>query len=365
MEPMIPRIRKPVEREGAERYLLFTLLSFGLSVSLTRLFLGLTGYPQLGGGTLHIAHLLWGGLLLFIAALLPILYANRWIYVVSSILSGAGVGLFIDEVGKFITRTNDYFYPPAAPIIYAFFLLTVLLYVEIRRPHRADDRSQMYAVLEDLEEVLDRDLSDQERARILDRLNRIQTRSEYPDFASLVQHLRDFITSDTIYLVPHRPGIIERGQKLYSQIEARLIHRNDLRIFLAILLTLMGAWSLRYPLLVVFGAFSYSSMPLIITELVQSGLVHSQAAIIWFEVRLGLQAAIGLIFLIAAVLYFAGLDRRATGLSYLGLLASLTSVNLLVFYFDQFTTIISAALQFLILVVVVYYRRRFLANRLL
>ena len=128
MNHLFSYIRKPVERQDAGRYLLLTLLSFAASVSLTRLFLYLTGYPQIGGGTLHIAHLLWGGLLLFIAALVPLIFANRWVYTSAALLAGAGVGLFIDEVGKFITRTNDYFYPPAAPTIYAFFLLTVLVY---------------------------------------------------------------------------------------------------------------------------------------------------------------------------------------------------------------------------------------------
>ncbi len=113
-----------VRRDSAERYLSVVLLSFAASVSLTRLFLSLTGYPQIGGGELHIAHALWGGLLLFIAALLPLIIANRWVFGTSATLAGIGVGLFIDEVGKFITQRNDYFYPAAAPIIYTFFLLT-------------------------------------------------------------------------------------------------------------------------------------------------------------------------------------------------------------------------------------------------
>src|SRR3954471_1146116 len=116
------RFRSPVKRTGAERYQLITLISFAASVVLTRLYLELTGFPQLGSGVLHIAHVLWGGLLLFIAALLPTLIANRWVYLLDAVLGGIGVGLFIDEVGKFITQNNNYFFPFAAPIIYAFFL---------------------------------------------------------------------------------------------------------------------------------------------------------------------------------------------------------------------------------------------------
>ncbi|MDP2966227.1 MAG: hypothetical protein Q8N39_09370 [Pelolinea sp.] len=50
--------RRLVRRYYSERYLLLTLLSFALSVSLTRLFLEIMGYPQLGGSELHFAHVL-------------------------------------------------------------------------------------------------------------------------------------------------------------------------------------------------------------------------------------------------------------------------------------------------------------------
>ena len=43
-------IRRPVRREGAERYLLATLVSFAATVIGTRWFLELTGFPQIGGG---------------------------------------------------------------------------------------------------------------------------------------------------------------------------------------------------------------------------------------------------------------------------------------------------------------------------
>lgn len=58
-----------VRRERAEHYLLITLFSFAASVCITRLFLAVTGYSRIGGGELHIAHVLWGGVLLFLATL--------------------------------------------------------------------------------------------------------------------------------------------------------------------------------------------------------------------------------------------------------------------------------------------------------
>ncbi|MGB3716724.1 MAG: hypothetical protein WA996_20080, partial [Candidatus Promineifilaceae bacterium] len=118
-------VRSAVRREHAEYYLLTSLIAFGVTVIAIRVFLQLTGFPQIGSSVLHIAHALWGALLLFIAVLLPLAFANRWAIQASALLSGIGIGLFIDEVGKFITQTNDYFFPPALALIYGFFLVTV------------------------------------------------------------------------------------------------------------------------------------------------------------------------------------------------------------------------------------------------
>ena len=164
-----------MRREGAERYLFLMLVSFAATVIGTRWFLELTGFPQLGGGDLHIAHALWGGAALFAAAILPILLAGRAVYTTSAVLAGIGGGLFIDEVGKFITATNDYFYPAAAPIIYATFLLTALVWLRARTPDDPDPRSQLLTALELLEESVEGDLQRREADDLAARL-----RAEYP-----------------------------------------------------------------------------------------------------------------------------------------------------------------------------------------
>ena len=119
-------------REGAERLLLIVIVSFVVAVVGTRWFLQATGYPQVGGGELHVAHMLWGGLALVIAALLGLVVSAAWVPTVMAILTGAGTGLFIDEVGKFITASNDYFYPLAAPLIYGLVLALALVFILVR-----------------------------------------------------------------------------------------------------------------------------------------------------------------------------------------------------------------------------------------
>ena len=125
--------RRSVIQDGAERNLLLMIVSFAIAVIGIRWFLDATGYPQVGGGELHVAHMLWGGLLLVVSVVVLLVFDARWAAPAAAIAAGAGTGLFIDEVGKFITASNDYFYPLAAPLIYGAFLVLVVVFVAIRR----------------------------------------------------------------------------------------------------------------------------------------------------------------------------------------------------------------------------------------
>lgn len=157
------RGRLIVEREDAGKYLLISLIAFATTVIGVRWFLELTGYPQVGNSTLHIAHVLWGGLLLFVAILVALIWDNPSFMVAAAALSGIGMGLFIDEVGKFITQNNDYFFPAAAPIIYGFFLVTVLIYILVRRPPDEDDpRRAMVHALETLQDAIYGELDEED-----------------------------------------------------------------------------------------------------------------------------------------------------------------------------------------------------------
>ena len=364
MNRIVSRIRRPVRREGAERYLLFTLLSFAASVALTRLFLELANYPQLGGGELHIAHLLWGGLLLFIAALLPLIFANRWVYVVGSLLAGVGVGLFIDEVGKFITQSNDYFYPAAAPIVYAFFLLTVMVYLQVRRPAVRDARDELYLALDELQEVLDHDLERSERLTLEFRLRWIAEGEGHPDLTHLAWELLDFLSSDELHLAPDIPGFLERLLERLRKFEQRWVTEQRLKAVLAGGLAALGILAVINLYGLLLAASDPAHLQQRIADLIALGRVSSSSGMFWFVARVAIEGLVGLLLVVAAGLLIANREARGVAAGYLGLLLSLTVVNLLVFYFEQFSTIFYAGVQFALLLGIFYYRRRYLTPQI-
>jgi hypothetical protein len=71
--------------------------------------------------------MLWGGLLMLLALMLLLGFLNRSVEHGAAIIAGLGFGTFIDEIGKFVTSDNNYFYRPAISLIYAVFVLAFLV----------------------------------------------------------------------------------------------------------------------------------------------------------------------------------------------------------------------------------------------
>ncbi len=106
----------------------FFSLAAILAILGIRIYLKLTGFPQIGSGEFHIAHLLFGGFFMLASIIGFMTFLNSDLKSYWAVLGGIGFGTFIDEIGKFVTRDNNYFFQPTFAIIYVIFIFLYLFY---------------------------------------------------------------------------------------------------------------------------------------------------------------------------------------------------------------------------------------------
>ena len=154
----------------AGTYLEIFLVSAVASILAIRAYLAITGYPQLGNNDLHIAHMLWGGVFMLVAIISLSMFLGKKAQYVGVICGGIGFGTFIDEVGKFITQDNDYFYQPAVAIIYVTFVVIFLIVRNIQTRVRYSRLEYLMNAVHELEEVAMSDFDKEEKERVTEYL---------------------------------------------------------------------------------------------------------------------------------------------------------------------------------------------------
>jgi hypothetical protein len=337
------KIRAAVRRDRAETYILTSLVAFAVTVIATRVFLELSGYPQISNDVLHIAHALWGGLLLIIAAFLPLAYANRWALQASALLGGIGTGLFVDEVGKFITQTNDYFFPPALSLIYGLVLVNVLVYLTFRRYREHDPRSAMYHAFEVLQDAWDEDLDTAEAAHVEAHLA-IARQSERSEIVTLANAVGAYLENEKEHLLAAEPDMWKRFNTWVDRVGKRLGRRRH-RTLISVVLILWTVFVIRY-----------------VVVLVQGGTGLSSQVVQWRGVLTAFQGVIGGTMLLALTVWLVRSETWGLKLAAGGFLVSLVVLQTLYFYISQFSAITATLLQLACLQILLTYNRWYLRN---
>jgi hypothetical protein len=353
------RGRLIVEREDAGKYLLISLIAFATTVIGVRWFLELTGYPQVGNSTLHIAHVLWGGLLLFVAALVALIWDNPSFMVAAATLSGIGMGLFIDEVGKFITQNNDYFFPAAAPIIYGFFLVTVLIYILVRRPDEDDPRRAMVHSLETLQDAIYGELDEDDGTGLAENLS-FAREAERREIAKMASVLYDYVEQGNVPFKNYDPSFTHRlslGLQSWGRKLGRSWHR--FLILVGLVVTALGAM-ITLGTLIWVALSATATTQAFFANLAAEAQTNSVSSVTGHLIRLALQVAIGIVALLAIFLILRGKERRGTVLAVVSVVLSLTAVQLITFYLDQFTAIVPTLFQFIFLLIILVYQQWYL-----
>ena len=284
------------------------------TVLLTRSFLALAGYPQVGGSKFHIAHVLYGGLLLLAACVVSLGFLNPEVKVVAAVLGGVGFGLFIDEVGKFVTKNVNYFYRPAIAIIYVCFVGLFGLIRWLGRRRFTAGEALLIGV-ESLKQDAVGGLTEERRARVLGLLDDTGARG------LLVDGIRDLL--ENAELRRRAPSPIVRLSDRARSAWAALTGHRLFRVLIFALMTGGAAissaelgWLLRHG----FGALSFSQKAFALSTLAADVLLLIGAlrlkssllsALHWYEHAVLLEITVSQVFLYTSEQLAASLNLAA------------------------------------------------------
>ena len=198
-----------IRNSGAGELIELFLVASICSVLGIRGFLAAAGYPQLGGDGLHIAHMLWGGGFMLVAMILLFAFMGQSLDRLAAVLGGVGFGTFIDELGKFITSDNNYFYQPTIGLIYIIFISIFLVLRAVRRTRTLGPTEALANALNLIQASIATPMDPEKKSQILAMLD--QTDPADP----LAPHLRAYV--DGVESSPDDPA------HFYFRIKERMI----------------------------------------------------------------------------------------------------------------------------------------------
>jgi hypothetical protein len=287
-----------------------------------------------------------------------VIYASPSAHRIGAILTGVGLGLFFDEVGKFITSNNDYFYRPAAPIIYLIALsIAALYYLLRRRLDKPTDSELLVEALENSEALLEGRQSDMERTQVIATLDQIRRTIIGDDYQRLAQALREFTNSQATY--PEHP-ILRRAVSSVEKWFLRQFTRHQ-RIISYILMALLALNSL-ISLVTLSVSLILPSVSPSLTRQIEAiyaslGLrAFSPFALSIDNIDLLLDIGTALITLLGIILFMIG--KRHQGLFWVqvALFLDLCVVNVFTFYVEQFSAALLTFASLIMLLLVRLYQ---------
>lgn len=313
------------DQRALARFELF-LFSAVATVLVVRSLLAVAGYPQVGGGGLHVAHVLWGGLLMALAIIVMEIFPGTLVRVRAAFIGGIGFGLFIDEVGKFLTKDVNYFFKPAIAIMYAVFVCCYLGVRELLQRRPLDDRRRLALASAALSDLALGQLDTAHRDYALQLLDGVDETSELRAAAAAV---RQGLTAER----SAKRGI----ETVLSDFRDRLLRPIDR--------ALTGEAADR----VVFFAAGLVALDLAVSALI--AISHpGRATALPTVLDTGLPSLIGAVLLVLAVSW-VGRGHRARGVAWLqrAVLVQLLVIQVVLFNRTQWLGLVGFALDAVVL----------------
>jgi hypothetical protein len=246
---------------------------------------------------------------------------------------------------------RDYFFAPAAPLIYGALLLLVGIWLVVRRTSTDSTDDAMQAAVDALRDGVDGRLTAAERDRVVERLGPARSAAD-PAIAGLAERQAALLTSPEIEARLASPGWIERGDAA-ALLERLLPLRLERALVLLGLLWMAFVAALSSLLLL---GLAWAGGPLEIT--VPEGPVEIPTEPIWVILLLVVGVVVGIASGVAAVLILRRREPAGIRVAIGAVLLNLVAGGLLTFYVAQFGAVASTVGHLVLLALLLDHGRR-------
>ncbi|MBU1088913.1 hypothetical protein KKA02_03480 [Patescibacteria group bacterium] len=324
---------KLVKRESGSKMLLIIMISAVGSLLGTRLFLELTGYPEISNEKWHVAHVLWGGLAMVAGMILTLVFHGEKTRKKASIIFGVGLGWFIDEIGKFLSHDNDYFFQPAIVFMYVFFILMFLLYRYFEKIQTKDVKSLLYQIINGLEEIAERDFENREKKEILEKLGELERKT-----SGKINNLSIALRKMIVELPSKKNKKIRSSNLLWKKLKFFGYHKIFKRKTITSLLLLLSAGYILEGLFSTVGIFLHFD-PGEAVNIYKNTFMFSKTHGLMLTMKIFSDTLIAGMFVAGLVLIWRKQKREGLGFFQRGLLVSIFLSSIFRFYFEQFSAV--------------------------
>ncbi|HEX8924008.1 MAG TPA: hypothetical protein VF828_04725 [Patescibacteria group bacterium] len=341
-----------VVREDASEEVLEFMQWGLLSLLGTRLFLTLAGNPAIIFREWHIAHVLWGGLFMAIGAIIMMAFHGDRARRLGIVYSGLGWGLFIDEIGKYLTVNNDYHFPLAIIFIYISFVVIFLVYRRLSTLAPKDPRTLLYQAINQIEEIAENDLEVKEKKALLAKLDIVIKRGSLEN-KKIAAELRKMIVNIEPIADKREKWNIRAWRILRASFYNLFLKRRWVVNLLAVVAVAYIISSV-VDIIYVLPRFRNNELLTIFYEDIN---LATKTDVTMFYLKNIFDLAASALFVVG--IYFVMRKKRIKGINFFqyGLLINIFLASLFKFYFEQFSGVFGLGFS-----IAVYYGLKDLKN---
>ena len=324
-----------IKRENAADLILLLMITALITLLVTRYFLQLLGWPTISFGAWHIAHANWGGMLMVIGMMLVLIFHGEKIRKTAAIVVGMGWGLFIDEVGKYITKNNNYWFQPAIIIIYISFIILYLVYRHLENNKPKDTKTLLYSAINKLEDAAENELDENEKRETIKKLNKIIKKEKDENIKNLAKELKIFFEKQEAKKIDKNSGwrvlIAKTGYYSYNKFFKTKLVVTGLSIF-------TGVWAIDKIQETVRILINPQKMQMIQKfsssyDLISKSDFYMMAGKLFFD-------SVAAVFFVMGI-FFMVTKRKFKGLKFfqMGLIVSIFLSSVFKLYFEHFSEV--------------------------